>query len=564
MIESLRIENLGVIAEAQLDLEGGLTALTGETGAGKTMALTSLELILGGKADPAKVRAGADYARVEGAFAVEADSPVLQAIDDVGGVYDVEDGQAAVVIARQIPAKGRSSSFIGGRRVPTAVLREIAQDLVTVHGQSDQIRLATAAQQRKALDAFGGKSVDAALRKWRQAYDAHAGARARLEEFEASARDHARQRIAFQALLAKVDEVGPERGEEETLKQESRRLENIESHFTALSQAAGLLAGSDTVDFAAVDALAAAARSLEELSGDDVEEVASRLSSLISETNDIAATLATMAGQAEAQPERLSDIYARRQELGALRHELGMGIEEALDAAEEARHALELLGDPQAARERLEEDVARAEEAMRGAGAKLHAKRVAAAKKLTGLVREELAELALSGADFDIDVREAEPAAHGSDAVTFLLSSHRGAPLSPLGSGASGGELSRVMLAVEVSLAEQGYGDGHTFLFDEVDAGVGGRAALAVGKRLAKLAGKHQVIVVTHLAQVAAYASTQAVVTKEENATDTKTEVRTVAGDKRLGELARMLSGSDSQTARAHASELLADVNVAR
>ena len=560
MIESLHIENLGVIAEATLDPGAGLTALTGETGAGKTMAITSLELILGGKADPSKVRAGASMARVEGVFTVARDSPLLPTIDGVGGAYDLEDDRAVIVVSRHIPAKGRkgrSAAFLGGRRVPTSVLRDIARHLVSLHGQSDQIRLATGSQQRRALDAFAGAPVARALEAWRSAYGAYGEAVTALEEFDETSRDQARQRLALQALVGKVDAVEPLPGEDDSLREEAHRLENVESRFLALSQAAAHLAGSDAVETAAIDGLAEAVRALEGLDdGRDAAELASRLRGLEAEVNDIAATLADMAGRAEADPERLSDVYARRQALAELRRDLGMG-------ADEARATLERLGDPQGTRERLREAVDRAEREMEAAGGALHESRAEAACALGRRVEEELAELALSGARFDISVEPAPPAPHGRDAVAFLLASHKGAPLLPLGEAASGGELSRIMLALEVCLAE-GSREEHTFLFDEVDAGVGGRAALAVGKRLASLAADRQVIVVTHLPQVAAYAGTQAVVRRQEGEQGASTDVVVVDGEARLAELARMLSGNDSETARAHASELLRLAIVAR
>ena len=348
MIESLHIENLGVIAEATLDPGAGLTALTGETGAGKTMAITSLELILGGKADPSKVRAGASMARVEGVFTVARDSPLLPTIDGVGGAYDLEDDRAVVVVSRHIPAKGRkgrSAAFLGGRRVPTSVLRDIARHLVSLHGQSDQIRLATGSQQRRALDAFAGAPVARALEAWRSAYGAYGEAVAALEEFDETSRDQARQRLALQALVGKVDAVEPLPGEDDSLREEAHRLENVESRFLALSQAAAHLAGSDAVETAAIDGLAEAVRALEGLDdGRDAAELASRLRGLEAEVNDIAATLADMAGRAEADPERLSDVYARRQALAELRRDLGMGADEAIRAADEARATLERLG----------------------------------------------------------------------------------------------------------------------------------------------------------------------------------------------------------------------------
>jgi len=566
MIEKLRISNLGVIKEAELDLGAGLTALTGETGAGKTMAVTSLQLLLGAKADSTKVRRGAEGAQVEGIFTVPLGSEVLDRISESGGVYDIDDDVAVVVISRHVPVSGRSRSFIGGRTVPTSVLAQIAGDLVTVHGQSDQIRLATSSQQARALDAFGGEPIAQALAVWQQTLAQLNAAEAALALFDSNARSAARERLALEALISKVDAVAPELGEDEALKAEARLLENSESLYLALSDAAAQLSGSDSVEVSAVGSVEAAARALEEFIDDsELSELHERLDAARIELSDISGELADRAAHTEANPERLATIYARRQELAGLRKDLAMDLDQILEEAGRARSELEDLADPVGTREKLASALAQASQASSVAGRKLHSLRVSAAKELSRFVSEELPSLALPDATFGIDVTGgANPSANGTDNVAFLLASHKGAPQAPLGQGASGGELSRIMLAVEVSLARRNNETGHTFLFDEVDSGVGGRAALSVGKRLADLASSCQVLVVTHLAQVAAYASTQAVVVKETGGEAAVTEVVPVDGDSRLAELARMLSGTDSQTARAHAAELLASVDMAR
>lgn len=566
MIEQVRISNLGVIEEAELNLGPGLTSLTGETGAGKTMAVTSLQLLLGAKADATKVRRGASSAVVEGLFTVTADSPILDRITEAGGSFDVEDGVAAILVARHVPASGRSRSYIGGRSVPTSVLAEIAGTIVTVHGQSDQLRLATASQQRSALDTFGGDEIAAALKQWRKAWDAFSRAQDDLSRFEAQAKSAVRSRLAYEALLAKVDAVDPRPGEEDDLRAKAHLLENTEARYVAFSGAAAQLSGSDTVEDSALSALSAARRALDEIADSpDVMELMARLETSEAELSDVADALAGLAVRTEADPERLSEIYSRRQTLQGLRKDLGMNLDDALVAADEARAALAELGDPEGTRDRLEKQLGQAREQMNAAGESLHRKRVKAARDLGDLVTKELPELALADATFSIEVQPgAAPGVHGSDSITFLLASHRGAPLMPVGKGASGGELSRVMLAVEVALASTQHEKGHTFLFDEVDAGVGGRAALAVGRRLSMLAATSQVLVVTHLAQVAAFAGTQAVVVKKLDNDSAVTEVVPVSGPERLAELARMLSGQDSETARAHAAELLSSSGMAR
>ena len=565
MIEQVRIANLGVIESAELNLSAGLTALTGETGAGKTMAVTSLELLLGAKADNTKVRRGADQAFVEGVFSLPSDSPVLTRIEDAGGVYEMDDDGAVVIVSRTIPVSGRSRSFIGGRSVPTAVLGDISRELVTVHGQSEQLRLATSANQRRALDTFGGSAMTDLLAHWQSAWAKEKECREALAEFDARARDAARQRLAWEALVSKVDEVSPVIGEDDALKNEARRLEGTEALYRGLSEAAAWLSGSDNVEQSVLGGIGVARESLRPIEEDpEIAELVGRIESAEAELSDIAGTLSDIAAHSEADPERLFEIYERRQALSGLRKSLGMDIDEAVAAAEEARENLAALDDPETARTRLQGDLADAEKQSGIAAKALSRARKKAAKELQALIAAELPELALPDATLAIEVAESEQSTQwGRDTITFTLASHKNAPQAPLGQSASGGELSRVMLAVEVALASRNHESDHTFLFDEVDAGVGGRAALAVGKRLAMLAHTNQVIVVTHLAQVAAYAGQHAVVVKETNAETTRTDVVTVTDENRLAELARMLSGSDSATARAHAAELLSDAFVA-
>ncbi|MCI1962931.1 MAG: DNA repair protein RecN [Ancrocorticia sp.] len=563
MIEHVRISHLGVIDEAELDFGAGLTALTGETGAGKTMAVTSLALLLGGKADPRKVRRGAEAAHVEGTFTVPLDSPVLARILDAGGQWEDDGDSAVVLVARTVPAHGRSRAFVGGHSVPTAVLREIASALVTVHGQSDQVRLATSAHQRAALDAFGGSDIAVRRSAWRDAWHQLTSARDSLTSFERQAKDVARRRLALEALVDKVAEVAPATGEEQALRAEAQRLEHSEENYAGLSQAAAYLSGSDTVEHSAVERVSAAYAALAHVT-DDVVPLRERLDAVQAELGDIAATVSDMALHTEADPGRLEEIYARRQTLAGLRKTLGMDIDEAIEVAASAQKELEALQDPDRAREELRARVEEAEQAAEAAAVALTRARKKSADELSQLVEAELPDLALPDAHFVVDVSEAEPTVWGKDDVVFRLSSHPQALLAPLGSGASGGELSRVMLAVEVALATHHHETSHTFLFDEVDAGVGGRAALAVGKRLAELGATNQVIVVTHLAQVAAYATSHAVVVKNTEGETTATHVVQVRGEERIAELARMLSGSVTQAARAHAADLLSRTNVAR
>ncbi|MDK6629213.1 DNA repair protein RecN, partial [Actinotignum timonense] len=413
-------------------------------------------------------------------------------------------------------------------------------------------------------------TITRAKATWEQAWKNYGAAREARDVFQAGAQRAAQQRLAYRALLDKVEAVNPQPGEEEALRARARILENAVEMYGAYSAAAEALSGNDT-EAGAISALGVALAQLEhvlELSGSDMpnaqlEELRERLESAEADITDIHADIAELARGTQAQPDELSTIYSRRSELAGLRKNLGMSGEEILRAAAEARAGLEQLDDPAATLERLEKELSQAHAAMEKAGAALREARTAAGSELSRAVEAELPELSLPDAHFTVQVEAAEPGANGADSVTFLLAAHRGAPLAPLASGASGGELSRVMLALEVGLAARRAQQGHTFLFDEVDAGIGGRAASAVGKRLAKLAGSAQVIVVTHLAQVAACAEHQLVVVKQLEESTARTELRDVSGPEREAELARMLSGSDTDVARAHAAELLKAANVA-
>ncbi|MFH5822646.1 DNA repair protein RecN [Georgenia sp. AZ-5] len=571
MIEQVRIENLGVIAGAELDLHPAFTVITGETGAGKTMVLTSLALLLGGKADPALVRHGADRAVVEGAFAVPADGAVAARAEEAGAA--VEDGE--LLVARTLPASGRSRAHLGGRTVPTGVLTEIGEQLVTVHGQSQQLRLRAPSQQRAALDAFGGPEHAALVAGYRAAWAELVAAREELAawEREAGAREH--EIALLRAGLEQVDALDPQPGEDHALREEALRLGNVEELRTAAGLAHQALTGDvdspESVD--ATTLVDTARRSLEQSADNDAAlgGWAARLAEASYLLSDVATELAGYLDSLDADPARLAFVHERRAALAELTRTHGPEVDDALTWAERARARLAYLDGPEDTAAALRERLARAEAAVAEAGAALTASRRRTADALSTAVDAELAGLAMAGAHLTARLTELdEPGPHGAEGVELLLASHPGAPARPLGQGASGGELSRVMLAIEVALAAAEPADGElrTFVFDEVDAGVGGKAAVEVGRRLARLAGSAQVVVVTHLAQVAAFADRHLVVRKntpDDDAVVTATDVTTVEGRDRVRELARMLSGQeDSDTALRHAAELLERAGVQR
>ncbi len=573
MIEEIRIDDLGVIGRAHVRLGPGLTVLTGETGAGKTMVLTALSLLLGGRADPATVRTGARAAAVEGRVVLPPSSPALARAREAGAEAD-DDG--SLVVLRTVTAStdgtaGRSRAHLGGRSVPQGVLADIAEELVTVHGQADQVRLRSPARQRAALDAFAGAEHAAVLARHRTAWAERARVQAELDDLVARAQERVREAELLRLGLAEVERVAPQPGEDAELAAEAERLGNAEDLRAAAAGAHAALVGDDDTageTTAATLLVDDARRRLEQVGAHDpaLAGLATRVAEAGYLLADVAADLAAYVQDLQADPARLDAVQRRRAELATLTRSYGEDVAAVLRWAEESStRLLDLEGGEERIaalgerRDALDAD-------LRDLQATLTAARADAAGRLAAAVSEELAGLAMAGARLVVDVRPAdEPAAHGADAVEMLLVPHAGAPARPLGKGASGGELSRVMLALEVALATaegSGAATPGTFVFDEVDAGVGGRAATEVGRRLARLAGGTQVLVVTHLAQVAAFADQHLVVTKSvADGVDvvTESDVRTVDGEDRVRELARMLSGQDdSETARAHAAELLA------
>ena len=593
MIESLHIEDLGVIEEADLVLSPGLTALTGETGAGKTMVLTSLGLLLGQRAESTIVRAGAERALVEGVFTLDGDSPAIRRAAEAGA--ELEDDE--LIVSRTVPASGRSRAHLGGRAVPSAVLSEVGAHLVSVHGQGDQFRLRSTSAQRRALDCLGGREHAARGRRYAEAYRARQAAAEALEEWRTGARARRAEATRLRSRLAAVERLDPGPGEDARLAAEAARLERAEDLRRAASAARAALAGDEeAVVSQAPDVLAlvaAAERALAPVHDVDpvLSALARRMRRLAIDSADIAAELGEYLDSLDADPERLARVQDRRAALTRVLREVGDGERlEDVDAllalcARIAERLAELDG-PQDASEALTGALAEADERLDRCAAELSAARRALGERLEAAVTGELEGLQMRGARLSVAFEPlAEPGPTGAETVTLLLTAHPGAPALPLGKGVSGGELSRIVLALEVVLAEAGEhereaaGTRRTLVFDEVDSGVGGRAALEVGRRLARLARSTQVVVVTHLAPVAAWAATQLVVLKEQApagdgadggagpgpAGRTRTRVAAVEGAEREKELARMLSGhEDSDAALRHAAELLEEAAVAQ
>lgn len=562
MIEEIHIRDLGIITDARLPLEPGFSVLTGETGAGKTMVVTALGMLLGARSDASSVRNGAKNALAEAVIRLPRGHRALALAEEAGGTTEEIDEQSSeLLLARTVNASGRSRAHVGGCSAPIGTLAQIGQSLVAVHGQSDQLRLKSPAEQRQSLDLYAGEELASLLEKYRENYERYRAAAAELKEVRENSRARALEAQSLQGALEEIAAVNPRAGEEDELKAEMVKLMNVEALRIASATALTVLSGSEysSGEEANVMGLLDAARSALQGQASADEELAAleaRVNELMILTTDIASDLSSYAASLDVEgPERLAQVQTRRAQLATLMRKYGADIAEVLEWAEESRARLDTLVDDPQRQETLEMELVQLRKVLGEQAEELTNLRRAAAQKLADAVSEELTALAMPNASLVVEVAEAEKfSVHGRDTVTFMLAPHRTAVPRPLGKGASGGELSRVMLALEVVLAE--VDPVPTFIFDEVDSGVGGKAAIEIGRRLAMLARHVQVLVVTHLPQVAAFADQHILVLKNDDASLSKVQVLTE--EERVVELARMLSGHDqSESAREHARELL-------
>ena len=570
----MRIKGLGVIDEATLELHPGFTVVTGETGAGKTMVVTGLHLLGGGRAEASRVRTGADRATVEGRVQAPPGSPAAKVAEEAGGEPD-EDG--SVIAVRTVGADGRSRAHLGGRSVPVGVLAELSEQLLAVHGQNDQLRLLRPAEQRAVLDRFGGDEVAGPLRAYQRVRDEWLTVATELRERTERSRELAREADLLRHGLDEISAVNPQPGEDADLVAEARRLADADQLREAAAGAQHAVSGAADGDPDQPGALGLIGEARRRLSASEdpiLRGLEPRLAEAAVLLTDVGAELTGYLEQLDADPARLEQVLARQAELKSLTRKYAADVDGVLAWAEQAAARLagldtseEALAALAARRDELAAELA-------GHARELTAQRVDAAEALGVAVTEELAGLAMPHATVQVAVapRLAEPGdpaalvvdgetlhagQSGVDDVELRLIAHPGAPALPVHKGASGGELSRVMLALEVVLSHAD--PVPTLVFDEVDAGVGGRAAVEVGRRLARLARSHQVIVVTHLPQVAAFADHHLVVDKNAAQGLTTSGVRRLDESERVVELARMLAGMEStDTGRAHAEELLA------
>jgi DNA repair protein RecN (Recombination protein N) len=574
VLTEMRIEGLGVIDEATLDLHPGLTVVTGETGAGKTMVVTGLHLLAGGRADASRVRRGADRAVVEGRFRPPEGSPAADVASEVGARTD-EDG--SLIASRTLASDGRSRAHLGGRAVPAGVLADLADSMLAVHGQNDQLRLLRTGEQRAVLDRFAGDAVSRPLDAYRRVRQEWLRCCAELSTRREHSRELAREADLLGHGLAEITAIDPQPGEDGTLVAEARRLADADQLRETAMIAQSLISGAPDPDPnqpGTTGLVGQARRRLQAVDDPALQALADRLEEAAALLGDVGAELSNFLGALDADPERLEQVLARQAELKRLTRKYAADVDGVLTWAREARQRLAGLDTSDAAIAAL---VARRDELateLAQHAAALTAARTVAARKLGDAVTTELDGLAMGQAQLSVAVcptvaanddaagltvagAQLRPGPDGTDEVELRLAPHPGAGSLPVHKAASGGELSRIMLALEVVLADAD--PVPTMVFDEVDAGVGGRAAVEIGRRLARLARSHQVVVVTHLPQVAAYADRHLVVDKAAYATGlTRSGVRELHGAAQVSELARMLAGLDNtDTGRAHAEELL-------
>lgn len=558
MIRELRLRGIGVIAEATVPFSPGFTVVTGETGAGKTMVLTGLALVMGAKADASVVRAGIASAQADAEFVVEQEPSVRDMAEEAGALLEPDADGAVLLLGRTVATGGRSRAFAGGRSVPAATLTHLTEHLIAVHGQSDQVLLRDVRRQRELLDRFAGPEHLAALTAYREDYHQWRHVERELEESRHRRDELTREVALLRHGIADIAAVSPVPDEDVMLKEQASVLAHATDLLADVVAAHDLLVGGEDGDAASALSLMGQAQRLLDRAAAFDGRLAEHQGALAAAADAVAALafdLGSHARDLDADPERLDAVEERRRAISALKRTYGPTLADVLAWWEQAQRRAD-SADP----ERLEALQAEADRlgALVAAQAEdiTHTRRSAAAS-FGELVASELHALAMADADLRIDVDTVEPGPDGADAIAFMLRPHAGSDFRALGRGASGGELSRIMLAIEVVLA-----DGHgvpTFVFDEVDSGVGGRVAVEVGRRLARLSRQAQVIVVTHLPQVAAFADQHVVVTKGTDGAITATSVQVVGGEDRVRELVRMLSGlEDSQSGATHAAELLA------
>ena len=558
-LTELSIRSLGVIESAEIEFAPGLTVLTGETGAGKTMVLTALGLILGAKSDADFVRHGADRLSVSARFSVP--SSLQDMATELGA--EIESGE--LLVTRQVTNQGKSKVLLGGLPSTATAIAELGSELVEIHGQSTSGRITKPAVVRDLLDSFANNQE--LLQKYQERYRAFIELAQRIKELKATLADRDREIAALQEFAKEFEKVSPQENELFDVENEISRLSSVE---TISAEVTSALTSLSDEEFSALNALGSARKSLDSLRDKDSELdlIIDRYLDAQYAVQESASELSRYLASLEANPSRFEFLQQRKSEIAALLKKFGKDSDRnesyenlLAEGADTAARLKDLQGGDARITE-MENESRAIFEQVKEFGIQVTQSRLKASEKLSASITGELSALSMPHAEvlFEVSTGSVDSVStysvSGADEVRILFRSHSAGSLLPVGKAASGGELSRVMLAIEVVLA--GAKSIGTYIFDEVDAGVGGKAAVEIGRRLAQLAKKSQVIVVTHLAQVAVWADTHVVVAKSEDGLVVKSGLRAVSGEERTVEIARLLSGQEeSVSAREHAAELL-------
>lgn len=556
MLEEIVIKDLGIIKDATLSFKPSLNIITGETGAGKTMVLSALGLLLGKRSDSSIVRNGASAASVEGCFYIK-NNPVIESIiEDAGG--NIDDGQ--LYINRTVFNDGKSKASAGGKGTPASVLVNISDSLVSIHGQSDQVRLKSPASQREALDSFNKQKMNPVIDEYKDAYSLWKTAKEELEDVKNNMFAREREFEELTKAISDISKVEPVLGEDEKLKNDADRLSNVEILKEATSLALNKLSTDDYESVDASSLMSEAYKILENVSEYDtvIAKLTEKAENVKAELLDLVSELSGYLENIDVDAlEELNNVQERRAAINSLMHRYGPSLDDVIKLYEDALAKVDSLNPENVNVDFLEEKVSKLFDDMVLKAKSLTTARKENASEIANHINDELKGLAMGGSSVIIEVLPLDSyTSSGSDEVNFLLKGHMNSEPRPISKGASGGELSRIMLALEVVLADPA--STSTFIFDEVDSGVGGASAIEIGKRLARLAKDAQVIVVTHLPQVAVFADNHLRVLKTNNEEFVSTDVAVLDDEARVTEITRMLSGlGDSETGQAHAKEMI-------
>jgi DNA repair protein RecN (Recombination protein N) len=551
MLTELSVENVALIEEATLELSSDLNVITGETGAGKTLLATALQLLLGARSRSDTVRAGAARATVEGTFVLPEETGPQILTGALGDLAEEVEAEDDLVLRRTLTVEGRSRCYVGGVSIPVRALASLGERLVSYHSQREQTRLTEPAEQLAILDDFLDEAAARAKSEHESLWRTVESDRRELEEIKATSEARLREIDFLRYQVSELESAGYDPQELSELARERDRLRNVTDLLRATTAATAALSSEE--GSGAVDSLGLASSELEAASvyDDSLRKLLERVGGVSAELEDVLYELRSYVDELETNPNRLQAAEERLAAMRALERKYG-DVEGYLEESRARLSRLEILDEETA---ELEARLAEGERRLGELTAKLTAGREAAAGRLSGKVQENLADLNLGKTTFRAELVPVEPGPYGTERVEFVIQPNPGEPELPVRRYASGGELSRIMLAIR--LAQERVEPGATYVFDEVDAGIGGETATAVGAKLRELGKRNQVLTITHLPQIASEAGTHVVVSKEESGGRTITRIRRIEGEERRRELARMLSGRIDEASLAHASELL-------